>query len=38
VVRDSGGTASGGVDTSTVRTFTITIGGSYSIYLPIVLR
>jgi hypothetical protein len=30
VVRDSGGTASGGVDTSTVHTFTITIGGNYT--------
>jgi hypothetical protein len=38
VVRDSGGTANGGVDISTVRTFTITLGGSYSIYLPLVLR
>jgi hypothetical protein len=38
VVRDSGGTTNGGVDTSTVQTFTITIGGSYSVYLPLVLR
>jgi hypothetical protein len=38
VARDSGGTANGGVDTSAVRTFTITVGGSYSIYLPLVLR
>jgi hypothetical protein len=37
VVRDSGGTANGGVDTSTVHTFTITIGGSYQIYLPLLL-
>src|SRR5262245_57979313 len=38
VVRDSGGTANGGVDTSVVRTFTITIGGSYTVYLPLTLR
>jgi hypothetical protein len=38
VVRDSGGTANGGVDTSTVRTFTITVGGSYMVYLPLALR
>jgi hypothetical protein len=38
VVRDSGGTANGGVDTSAVRTFTIAVGGSYIVYLPLVLR
>src|SRR6185436_7486747 len=38
VVRDSGGTANGGTDTSTVRTFTITFGGGYQLYLPLVLR
>jgi hypothetical protein len=38
VARDSGGTANGGVDTSAVCTFTITVGGSHSIYLPLVLR
>jgi predicted outer membrane repeat protein len=38
VVRDSGGTASGGADTSTVRTFTITVDGSYTVYLPLALR
>jgi large repetitive protein len=38
VVRDSGSTANGGVDTSTVRTFTITVSGSYKIYLPMSLR
>lgn len=36
VVRDSGGTANGGSDTSVMRTFTITISGSYRIYLPLV--
>jgi hypothetical protein len=38
VVHDSGGTANGGVDTSTARTFMITIGGSSTINLPLVLR
>jgi len=38
LVRDSGGTANGGIDTSTVRTFTITVGGSYRLYLPFILR
>jgi hypothetical protein len=38
MVRDSGGTANGGIDTSTVRTFTITVGGSYRLYLPFILR
>jgi hypothetical protein len=38
VVRDSGGTANGGADISAVQTFTITIGGSYSVYLPLALR
>lgn len=35
VVRDNGGTANGGNDTSVVRTFTITIMGDYRIYLPL---
>jgi hypothetical protein len=35
--RDSGGTANGGVDISAIHTFTITIGGSYLVYLPLVL-
>jgi hypothetical protein len=38
VVRDSGGTANDGVDISTVRTFTIAVGGGYQVYLPLVLR
>jgi hypothetical protein len=38
VVRDSGGTANGGVDTSAVHTFTIIVGGSSTVYLPLVLR
>jgi len=38
VARDSGGTANGGVDTSAAHSFTITIGGSYQIYLPLVMR
>jgi hypothetical protein len=38
VARDSGGTANGGSNTSVVRTFTITIGGSYTLYLPLVQR
>jgi hypothetical protein len=38
VARDSGGTANAGVDTSAIHTFTITIGGSYQIELPLVLR
>jgi hypothetical protein len=36
VARDSGGTANGGIDTSAVHTFTIAIGASYQIYLPLV--
>jgi hypothetical protein len=38
VARDSGDTANGGADASTVHSFTITIGGSYSVYLPLLLR
>jgi VCBS repeat-containing protein len=37
-VRDSGGTANGGVDTSTVKTFTITVGPGYRVYLPLMGR
>jgi VCBS repeat-containing protein len=35
-VRDTGGTANGGTDTSVVKTFTITIGAGYRTYLPLV--
>ena len=38
VVRDSGGTANGGSDTSVAQTFTITVGGSYQVYLPLTQR
>ena len=38
VARDSGGTANGGVDTSTARIFTITIAPAYRNYLPLLLR
>jgi hypothetical protein len=38
VARDSGGTANGGVDTSAVKTFTITVGSGYRVYVPIVTR
>ena len=38
VARASGGTANGGVDTSAIHTFTITISGSYQIELPLILR
>jgi hypothetical protein len=38
VARDSGGTAKGGIDTSTVRTFTITIGTRHQVYLPLLVR
>jgi hypothetical protein len=38
VVRDSGGIGGDGVDTSTVHTYTITMGGSYTVYLPLALR
>lgn len=34
-VRDNGGTANGGADTSVLRTFTITITSSYRVYLPV---
>jgi hypothetical protein len=37
-VRDSGGTANHGVDTSVVRTSTITIGAGYRINMPIMSR
>jgi hypothetical protein len=33
----SGGTANGGVGTSVIHSFTITIGESYQIYLPTIL-
>jgi len=36
--RDSGGTANGGVDTSAVRTFTITIRPFYQVYLSLMRR
>jgi hypothetical protein len=38
VVCDSGGTANGGSDTSTVQTFTIRVDGSYTVALPLVVR
>ena len=40
MVRDSGGTANGGQDTSAMDTFTITITGeeSYQVFLPLVVR
>jgi hypothetical protein len=38
VVRDSGSTANGGVETSTLRTFTITVGENCIVYLPLTLR
>ena len=38
VVHDSGGTHNGGVDTSAVRTCTITVSGSYQVYLPFIQR
>jgi uncharacterized delta-60 repeat protein len=38
VARDSGGTANGGVNTSAVRTFTITVRPLYRVYLPLVQR
>jgi hypothetical protein len=38
VVHHSGGTASDGVDTSKVRTFSIIIGGIYTVYLSLMLR
>ncbi len=37
VARDSGGTANSGVDTSAVRTFTITVKPLYEVYLPLVI-
>jgi hypothetical protein len=37
VVQDSGGTVNGGADTSVVYTFTITVAGSYTVNLPLVL-
>jgi hypothetical protein len=37
-VRDSGGTANGGVDTSVVKTFVITVGSGYRVYAPLMVR
>ncbi len=37
-LRDNGGTALGGVDTSQPQTFTITLQPGYQLYLPLVLR
>jgi hypothetical protein len=37
-VRDSGGIANGGVDMSVVKTFTITIGSGYRLYMPVIAR
>jgi hypothetical protein len=36
--RDSGGTANGGVDTSAVKTFTISVGSGYRVYMPLMAR
>jgi hypothetical protein len=38
VVRDSGGTSNGGVDTSAVHTFTITVRPFYRVFLPIMAQ
>jgi hypothetical protein len=38
VVRDSGGTANGGQDTSPAQTFTVTVTPGYRVALPLVLR
>jgi len=37
-VRDSGGTANGGMDTSFVKTFKMTIGSGYRLNMPIIAR
>jgi hypothetical protein len=37
-LKDNGGTANGGVDTSAPQTFGITITSGYQVYLPLVLR
>jgi len=38
VVRDSGGTANRGQDTSPVKTFTITVTPDYQVSLPLIVR
>jgi hypothetical protein len=37
-VRDNGGTANGGVDTSVVKTFVITVESGYRVYVPLMVR
>jgi hypothetical protein len=37
-VRDSGGTANGGVDTSVVKMFTMTVRSGYRLNMPIIAR
>jgi hypothetical protein len=38
IVRDSGGTANGGIDSSVVQTFTITVQPRYQLLLPLVVQ